>query len=332
MNNRWVIICFIFLLSGCISQWDRKLKEKNLPVVIQTKSQYFSSRNVNLKITEYKKILAFELDYYIPSSFHFPIDTIYGDTLNETNFHITFKCNGKPITIDKRLKNYKGYYSFVCDSDRLTISFNKQKIKSLYHAKLELPLTIFHDLKKGKQKIEADIYAHSFTSSHYDSQTHEIIDLEAQIDSICGNATFELTIPPMYLTILYGYGLELRNDKEFSPIGMDFSFRLGLPDVYWQIFVPSTGEKDYSFPFWRSGEATYSTGYHKLDTVYLYLFSKNEKIKIGIYDRDDFSTDDFLGDWYGSVSSLVADSVKTLSFDNIKWFKIKAIQKESINN
>jgi hypothetical protein len=67
-------------------------------------------------------------------------------------------------------------------------------------------------------------------------------------------------------------------------------------------------------------------------TRFIYsIYHPKINLKIGVYDRDDLSRDDFLGDWFGSIKELESDSIKTLHFDNLKWFKIKAKQQGCIN-
>jgi hypothetical protein len=186
-------------------------------------------------------------------------------------------------------------------------------------------------LKAGNHNIEGELYVKKFYGSHYDKDSKETTDLEMECNSISGKVNFKIQVPEIYLTTIYGNGLELRNDETFTPRGMDFSFREGYPDIYWEIFYPAYSESDFSFPYWRSREATYSTGYSDNDTVYLYHFSADEKFKLGVYDRDDLSGDDYLGDWFGTIKGLESNTYKILKFDNLQWFKIKVKQEGCIN-
>lgn len=329
MKNLLSIFTVFILFTGCVGDWDRKLDEKKIATQFSENSTYFSTKSVRLQIKEYKKILSITLDYKTPKNFSFPVDSFYGDTLTETRFYLKINSNGMPVKLDK---SFSGYFGTINDPEEIIIPFKKQTIYSSYHDQIQIPLNVFHALKKGKQNLEGELYINAFYGSHFDTISNETIPLEIPYHQIHGKIKFILDIPEIYRTDLYGYGLELRNDEGFSPSGMDFSFRQGYPDIYWQIYYPAYGEKDFSFPYWRSAEATYSTEYQYLDTISLYHFSTQDELKIGVYDRDDMSRDDFLGDWFGSLSELVTnDSAKILKFDNLKWFKIKAVQKGCIN-
>jgi hypothetical protein len=319
------------MLSGCIGDWDRKLDEKKIDTQIAGNSSVFSTKNVRLNIREYKQILYITLDYKVPKNFSFPVDSFYGDTLTETRFFLQLKCNGTPVVIDERVAGYSGFSGTVADTNCFIIPFNKRSLRTTYHDEIQLPLTVFHTLKKGKQRFEGELFAKTFYGTHYDTTTSQSETIEMPCNIIHGQIKFILDIPEIYLTTLYGYGLELRNDETFSPRGMDFSFREGYPDVYWEIYSPAYSEDDFSSPYWRSHEATFSTGYHEFDTIYLYHFSPTDCFKIGVYDRDDLSRNDFLGNWYGSIKEFETDSSKTIKFDNLAWFRMKAVQKGCIN-
>ncbi|MDD5774238.1 MAG: hypothetical protein PHX78_12325 [bacterium] len=331
MRNICIITLFIYVLTGCVSDWDRRLDEKQIDTELSGNTNYFSTKNVRVKITEYKEMLTISLDFKLTKNIKLPVDSFYGDTLTETRFFLKLFCDGKPVLIDSKVVGYLGFLYTAPDSNMVIIPFRKQNITSGYHDEVQFPLTVFHSLKTGKHHFEAELFNTAFYGSHFDTTSKVNVDLEAPYHNIYGKVKFIMDIPEIYLTTLYGEGLDLRNDDKFSPVGMDFSFRLGYPDIYWEIFYPASGEGDFTFPYWRSREATYSTNYLDKDTVYLYHFSPNDEFKIGVYDRDDLSGDDFLGDWFGPVKELVSDSIKTLHFDNLKWFRIKAKQQGCIN-
>lgn len=324
-----LVICFSFV--GCVSDWDKKLDEKTIDTEVLGKTNLFSTKTVRLKITEYKNILTVSLDYKLPKNISLPIDSFYGDTLTETRFFIKLYCNGKPLTINKNIIGYEGFFNSMLDTNIIVIPFAKQNIIPVYHSEISIPMYIFHNLKADKQAIEGELFARKFYGIHYDKETKETTDLEIETDALKGKIRFNIDVPEIYLTTIYGNGLDLRNDDKFSPLGMDFSFREGYPDIYWEIYSPATGESDFSFPYWRSTEVRNATGYNYQDTILLYHFSNDDKFKIGVYDRDDLSRDDFLGDWYGSLNTIVSEKYKYLQFDNLKWFQIKAKQSGCIN-
>jgi hypothetical protein len=113
---------------------------------------------------------------------------------------------------------------------------------------------------------------------------------------------------------------------------MDFSFRAGLPDIYWTVYFPAEGEDDFEYLYWRSYEATYATEYNSNDTVWLYHFSPEDDLKIGVYDRDDLSGDDYLGDWFGSLEKLGGGKFTEFDFDHVRRFGIKTESFGCIND
>jgi hypothetical protein len=331
MKNLSLSLLISVLLFGCVGEWDRKLDEKPIDTELLGNTSFFTTKNVRFKINEYQKILTISLDYKISKEMKLPVDSFYGDTLTETRFFLKLFCDGKPVQIDPKVMGYKGFSVTSSDTNHVIIPFKKQSILPVYHDEIQLPLNVFHTLKAGKHHFEGELFITTFYGSHYDTTSKESTELEMPFHNINGKVKFIMDIPEIYLTTLYGDGLVLRNDETFSPVGMDFSFRLGYPDIYWEIYYPANGESDFTYPYWRSHEATYATEYLDKDTVLFYHFSPNDKFKIGVYDRDDLSGDDFLGDWFGPVKEIVSDSLKTLRFDNLKWFKIKAKQQGCIN-
>ena len=331
MKNQLFVLLFLLFLTGCVGDWDRKLDEKTIKTEFSDNTNFFSTKNVRLKLKEYKNTLSITLDYKKPKDFVFPVDSFYGDTLTETRFFLKLSCNGSPVLIDKNVAGYRGFNGTLEEKEYFILPFKKQHATSTYHDEIQVPLNFFHTLKAGKQNIEGELFVNAFYGTHYDTTSNEKVNLEIPFHQIHGKIKFTLDVPEIYQTVLYGYGLELRNDEGFSPAGMDFSFRQGYPDVYWEIYFPAKSEGDYTFPYWRSHEATYSTGYHSFDTIVLYHFSPDDEFKIGVYDRDDLSRDDFIGDWFGPLNKFVTDSTKTIKFDNLAWFSMKAVNKGVIN-
>lgn len=326
MKNLLIIILPILFLSSCVSEWDRFLEEKNIKISYKEKDD-----NAKVKIVEYKKSLTINIDYKTPKDFIFPKDSITNLPLNKTQFFLKLSINGKAIEIDTNTYNSNGYKRNLLDTSILIIKFKKDLAKNQYTDVIDIPLFYFHKLKSGKHIINAELYADTLFREVYDSIRNFSYIEKQNILFNKTNFSFELNIPEIHFSKLYFLGLELRNDDEFSPVGMDFSFRLGYPDIYLELFLPfSKKQNDYIY-YWKSREATYSTGYHYHDTVYLYHYNEDEKIKINVFDRDDLSKDDFLGSWEGNIEELKVDSNKTLRFNYIDWFKLKIESKGVIN-
>jgi len=331
MKSKLIAYLLFLTLTGCISEWDRQLDEKKIEPEILSKTNTFSSKNVHLKITEYKEVVTITLDYKLPSNIKLPVDSFFGDTLNETKFYLKLFSDNKPIIVKGNTQGYKGFLNSFVDTNILIIPFTKQKIIPRYHSEVNIPIYVFNSLKAGEHNIAGELFVKSFYGSHYDKDTKETSDIEVESDVIKGNLKFKLDVPEIYLTTIYLDSIILRNDDKFSPLGMDFSFREGYPDIYWEIFYPKSSENDFAYQYWRSPEATNSVAYNYSDTVQLYHYSDKDYLKIGVYDRDDLSRDDFIGMWFGTLDELISNYYKTFKFDNINSVKIKAIKKGCVN-
>lgn len=133
---------------------------------------------------------------------------------------------------------------------------------------------------------------------------------------------FTVEIPPIYEHSIYTAGIFLQNDSIFSPVGMDVAFtKLGLPDIYWTLSLKENSKYEQLF---RSEEQTYSYNYTLKDTVKFYSFFPEQEIFIGVYDRDDISKDDVIGEWKGNIKQLWSKNYKKLKFQHIDSFLIKA--------
>lgn len=328
-----LLILSLVILTGCIGEWDRKLDEKKVNVKVVSTDKVFTKKNLRVSINEYKNNLDIGLMVKLPKGFKFPVDSFYNDTLYETKMFMSLSENGKPITIDQNIEGY-AFLKDIADSNEIVLEFNKSDlVYAPYKSKISVPMFLFHNLKSGKHTIQAGVFIKSFYGTHYDAETGSHEDIEIPCFLNIGNIEFELDVPDIYLTVIYGNGIMLRDDKTFSPRGMDFSFREGLPDIYWEIFYPHKSSSRESKPYWRSMEATYAYNYLQQDTVYLYHYGDNKTIKIGVYDRDDFSRDDFIGDWEGKIKELEFENEMfgKIKFDNVESFEIKAKASGKIN-
>ncbi|MCX6294642.1 MAG: hypothetical protein NTX97_01020 [Bacteroidetes bacterium] len=216
--------------------------------------------------------------------------------------------------------------SFSIDSmnNKLYIQLNFKIDNAL---QIEIPFYAFHNLKKGKQTIELAISQTVFTNDTYKKDSSgKYFRLYAIKPLLNARVKFVIDVPEIYKSIIYGQGLVLRNDSTFSPAGMDNTlWKSSYPDIYWTIRYP-TNEYYAQTPYEPSTDR-----YIGHDTFNLYHYFKNDSIGLGVFDHDDLSRDDFLGDWQGPLKVLEKKEYKQLKFDNVKSFDIK-IKEEGIIN
>jgi len=325
-----LIICFTlivsFILSGCIREWDRRLETRTIKYEFVKKTEYFCNKTIDLSLKEYKNTLTVKFKYDTPKDFPFPVDSSYNNRITETGFDFRFYYNNRLIGSDRTMSSVKIYRwerGWERDTSTLTFYGPQYDMERSYGTRLELPYYMFHEVPEGRQEIVMEIFQKGFYSEGYDEDEYYVYEKDTSI--VTGKVRFEINMPEIRKTILYGGGFELQNDSEWSPVGMDFSFRKGLPDIYWTVYYPAKSEDDTRNLYCRSPEATYAYNYTYNDTFNIFHYEKDEGIRIGVYDRDDLSRDDFLGDWYGKMKELETDgSYLELEFDHVKSFLIKA--------
>ncbi len=317
----FIILC---LLASCISEWDKALDKKSFshklikkPHNVQ-KSQIiadFYSYNNNFELSIKWEKLNKTLKQYVQS-----------DSATQVNWYLRFFEQTKPIAFPENMKHTQYFNEkFFSSTHHLQLFLKSTTLTNpILEKEMVIPFSLFSDFKKGNHSIIIELFATAVYKS--DSSIKEI-----PISALTVRWKVDLEVPEIYQTTFYLKEILLQNDEKFSPKRMDFSFREGLPDIYWTIYIPAKNKKDFSNFYWRSKEATYAYDYLYSDTVYVYHYSPNDKLIIGVYDRDDFSNDDFIGNWFGSVQQLISDTFISLSFNHITSFKVKAQNVGCIN-
>ncbi len=318
-------VLIIFLFNSCISEWDKALDEKTMDYQWIYSTTCCNQKNTSIKIVIDSQqfrihIKIRELEKYIHDSI--PIDSGY-----QINYFLRFFTNNGIVYFPNELSNSYTYKKYKGTSNMMIIPLSVVYRNEKTILTANVPYILLKQIKKGKQKLYGELFAEKQCQTTSDSSINRI-----SIPQIKTRWCFLLDMPSIYKTMLYSAGIYLQNDSVFSPIGMDFSLtRFGLPDIYWTVFINAKDSKDFSNYFWRSAEDTYAFNYTDSDTVSLIHLFPNDRLIIGVYDRDDFSHDDFIGDWYGKINTLVSDTFKSIAFDHITSFNIRAEQKGCIN-
>jgi len=310
-----LLLVFIFIFTSCnlIEYFD----SESYTVRIVKSSELFGKFG-DLSVSSYNKVLTIKIKNNLPERY-FP-ESSTGEKMTGTRFYIAFfpdinichSVNDNPYLVSGKKYAFKTGIHYLANDK---------------YYKVEVPFYDLFYFPHGKHKIYFKIFQKNFF--------YEGDDEQKDTSLIWAIAETEIEIPEIYKTTLCTDSIVLRNDDSFSPAGMDFSFRLGYPDIYWKlVYYANKDDKDFPQVF-RSGEATYSVLYPYSDTVSFLHYSQLNKINISVWDRDDMSADDFIGKWNGSVDELVTDkdkSYKELKFDNITKFKIKVLKKNvSVN-
>jgi len=320
-----LIFIFIIVLTfnACIDEWDRALDKKVLKNKWLYSNTLINENNCNIELS----ILNANIE----------IELVYKD-YNKLKDSILKKEAHSDIQLYLRFFDEKGRFIVVPDIFEANPIFNKYKAfvnhltvrmepiqkQPVFRCKTQIPFILLSQLCSGSQKLYVELFAQKIIQN--DSNI-----VQTPISSIKARWEVLLEMPEIYKITIYTAGIYLQNDKNFSPVGMDFSFREGLPDIYWTIFSNARDKNDFSNYYWRSNEATYAYNYTDSDTVVLYSTSPDEKIILGVYDRDDFSHDDFIGDWFGKISDLYLPDYKVLKFNHVDKFYIKATLNGCIN-
>lgn len=330
-------IVIMLAVTGCIQDIDDWLITNDISFKRNAESKYFSKDYLSFDVQSKKNNLSVTLTWDSPSKFPFPVDDKNGDTLTESHFIYCFKENGCIIPLHSARHYQNNLYNYKLDSRMLMLTCKDHNFRNNFQENLNIPMYYFNSLKKGKHEITVDIYQDRFSAVPlYSDADSAGTDTTVQfLTLVKGSITFKLTIPEIYRTDIYTNGLSLRSDSGFTPAGMDFSlFTSGYPDIYWELFHPVSSSEDLSNPRFISSVSRTNTEMSSADTVVLYHYKPDDRIIIGVYDQDVISRDDFLGDWYGSISTLAGKNgnYRKLTFDNVAWFSVRADSKGVVNN
>lgn len=333
MKNYVLYILFISVSFGaCVPERsEKKITLQSVKYSVVEKTTAFTPENTTLTIDSMNNTLYVHFSIHrLKKDFPFPINRELNDTLTHTAFNFQFYCNGNPVLSDySGLRNTLRFKKAVPNTE-LIINLDTIDIKRNQDLFFEMPLYAFHNLKKGKQTLELRIWQDVFTDRieiKEKNNKYSYRNLIEQTKLFDTRIKFDITVPELYKAQVYGYGLVLKNDSTFSPLGMDNTlWKSSYPDIYWCIAYPQKiiyAQTDYE---------TSTDRYAGLDTFTLYHYYKNDSIGFYVYDHDNLSRDDFLGSWWGGQIPLrTFPAVKEISFDNIQCFRV-AIKEDGLVN
>jgi len=339
--RKWTIpfILSSLLLTSCLGFFNSDSKPKPVDFVFSVKSPLTKEDYFKLEIDSFQNDLLFRLRITNEmAKFQFPKDK-EGHFLSGTAFNITFLCNKKPIqgaglTGKSSTYNYFGYNKWLGTD----IRFNSDTLDllSAHTIEFKVPMYAFNKLKAGTNEIEMNLsqklfcsgstFGRAFIDTTNQDTITKYIRNYVPLPLISFSAKFKVHIPPIFKTSIYGYGIELRNDSVYSPAGMDNTiWNSSYPDVYWTINFP----KD---DFYCSSDYQKSTGYYDIkDTFYLYHYTPNDSISIGVWDHDNLSRDDYISYGTFSLNQFPQNKNYEFGFKNVKKFEMKVVRMGFIN-
>ncbi|MCD6367347.1 MAG: hypothetical protein J7L46_07400 [Bacteroidales bacterium] len=317
MSKRYFFFFLVltFLFTGCVNDMIEYFDSESYSVRIMKSSELFDKFG-NISVSSYNQVLTIKIKANLPERY-FPKDSS-GEEMSKTRFYVALFPD-----INTR---YGEKDSFLIIGKKHVFVSSILAMRDNKDFTLKIPLYDFFFVPHGKHKIYFKVLQKRFYQGYY-SYYSDHYNEEKDTSLVWAIIETEIDVPEIYKTTLCTDSIILRNDDSFSPAGMDFSFRAGLPDIYW-FFSYDAGNDDGFLQTFRSREATYSVEYHYPDTVSFLHYKDLNQLNISVWDRDDFSKDDFIGEWKGSAGELVPDKGKDfqeLEFDNIAKFRIKVL-------
>ena len=325
--------CIALLLCSCVRSGTSSAESPvALPFRIESKSPLLDEHCFTLKLDSANHVLSVKLNINLPKNFAFPVNKKYREKLTKAAFDLSFYFNGKPIASDYVKTHSFGWNAAPSTPETLSFSSDTVDLRTMQDLQFQIPFYAFHELKKGKRSIVLKISERLFTATHteekkgdagmYDSTVY-LTDSRPLLNM---SVRFDLSVPPVYKSVIYGYGLVLRNDSTFSPSGMDNTIlKSSLPDIYWMVYYP-VGEF-----YAKTDYETSTDAYHGRDTFRLYHYYAKDSVGIGVFDHDNLSRDDGLGFWTGPIEKIDVPKIRRISFGYVKSFDVKAENKGIVN-
>jgi hypothetical protein len=329
MKSKSHILFFILTICcvcGCVRE---VLVPKPVSYTVIEKSTAFNNKNVSFSIDSLNNRLFLRLTInQLSKEFPFPVNTKYKDTLTKTAFNFDFYSNGKLILSDYKFLQASLRWSHERPMNGLNLHSDTVNLINYNNILVELPYYALHTLKRGKQSLELHIWQDTFTDKldvlNKDG-SYSSYRLNEKKSLFNAKVKFDILLPAIYQTMVYGEGLVLRNDSTFSPLGMDNTlWKSSYPDIYWALVYPK------NILYTQTYCETSTDRYVGLDTFTLYHYCENDSIGFAVYDHDNLSRDDFMGGWFGYLNALDTFS-RDITFDNIKSFKYKLSFKGRVN-
>ena len=241
-----LFLLIIVTLAGCYipSHKEKTDEPQGLDYTIVSRTPHCNKKYFKVTIDSSIHFLNIRLNLKAMKDLPFPIFEKEKDTLCLTAFNFDFYCNNKIIASDfnktQETQHSNNYLRIVRDS--LQFVSDTLELVSDNEIIYQIPFYAFHNLKKGKQTIELHIWQDTFKGYAHDSiYQHERFRHcnYANKRLFDTKIKFDIEVPTIYKSTVIGYGLQLKNDSTFSPVGMDNTiWNSSYPDIYWTLRYP----------------------------------------------------------------------------------------------
>lgn len=331
---------YLILLGALLScnPFSKRKDKSSIVYEVVERSVDFKEEAFDLRIDSTRDYLYLTLDIDHNKLWKTPFPKSGNEELTGTSFVFKLTCDGKEIT-SPELKHscgdhgYFGYNKWL--KDEFKLESDTINLRTPNSVGFKIPFYLFHNIKAGRHDFEITCFQNMFCSPYknYKELVNELgdtvqIDFRNRVKATLFSfkAKFKLNVPPIFKTIIYGYGIELRNDSVYSPAGMDNTiWNSSYPDVYWTIHFP--GNDQYC-----SSDYKKSTAFYDLqDTFYLYHYTPYDSVSIGVWDHDNLSRDDYISYLPLSLKQFPNNKRMKFGYENLKSIEIKFDRQGYVN-
>jgi len=211
---------FYFLLCCCFlcSCLDLHHPSDPVPVAVNYtvvhKSILFNKKNIELQLDSVDHVLYVRLIIKGFKGEALPVHSRYKDTLFSTAFNFGFYYNNQLIRSEyMALHNSKWLGDSTATLSNLIFPTDTNDLRLSCEINFQVPMYAFHQLKKGKQSIELNISQSVFTDEAMVTKANgreESLHVYDTASLIHERVKFDLDVPAIYKSRVYGYGLILK--------------------------------------------------------------------------------------------------------------------------
>jgi hypothetical protein len=330
-------IISLLLLSSCGDNGGRK----KFFYETASKNDLNKKAEISFSADTIDKVLEIEFHIAQPQNIPFPVHIQSKDTLRTTSLRIELLCDGKPIHLNgKKFECFNRKMSYCIPAENSNLIFHTDTFNLLQNrsVKISVPFYFFSSVAAGTKAIQVRIYQDEFFSEMHSvkklnpkiQEMHEATNGSNLYDSIEVTyrntitqrlldlqLSFRINIPKIYSSTFICKKITLQNDKDWNPTGSDFTlFKSSYPDLYFETFFP--GERFLM----HTSRIQKSTGEWNIgDTSEIIYYSDKDILGLSILDHDNFSKDDVISKWEGSIEELKKSQNTPIKFGHITAFE-----------
>lgn len=344
MAKKLLLICLFFvalllLFNSCVDnnyheQNDEKSQEeimkemyKNVTVPLTETGSVMAKKQISFASVNLDEMqIKFEFNIKAFEKNEIPVSATKQDTFSESIFFVEYYFNNQPIKVDpEMLENFYAFnstYKLMSDS---SLKFKSDPIKLKYQNKtsISIPIYLLKNYKADETgaitiKVWQDYFLANekmITQKIMNVPVNKYVRDTLHKTLISAEYNFAFTMPVVYKSEIICDSIILQNDKNWSPAGSDNTlWKSTYPDIYFSI-ANLYGQRESSSVVEHSTD-TFTYG----DSLSLYHYKTNESFYIDVWDHDNLSKDDLLGEWEGSLAKFENNKTYVLKFGHIAKF------------